>query len=409
MAREKITKSFDFSGGWIESLERKLVEVPNIELGVAFSLPEGRSEHFTIGKRQYYVVPTLSPKGRFGRIANRLMHEMESLKMVDYYLEVVRDFKPDIVHIFGTEREYGLVIPKIEMPTVIQIQGNLTVYSLKWFSGISTFDILRCSHVKDLITGRGLFHEYYTFLKRAQRERKILSHCRFLIGRTEWDKRVMSIIAPQSKYFHCDEVLREDFYKKQWRKQERSHFVLGSVIRNATYKGLETIYESAVLVNSILGEAIEWRVWGLNDGDEMARVVKNKYGTDLKEQGISLLGLKNSKELCEELLKIDLFVHASHIENSPNSVCEAMLLGMPIVSTSAGGTSSLLQGGVEGLLVQDGDPHVMSGAILELLRDQELAIRLGKNARARALKRHNPKKIVKDIMNIYKEVLVKEN
>lgn len=40
----------------------------------------------------------------------------------------------------------------------------------------------------------------------------------------------------------------------------------------------------------------------------------------------------------------------SHIENSPNNLCEAMILGMPCIATDAGGTSTLLSNMKDGLL-----------------------------------------------------------
>lgn len=73
-----------------------------------------------------------------------------------------------------------------------------------------------------------------------------------------------------------------------------------------------------------------------------------------------------------------IFIHPSHIDNSPNGLCEAMLLGMPIIAIYAGGIPSLLVNRREGLLVQDGDPYAMAGAIIELLKDAGLAKGFGK-------------------------------
>ena len=50
------------------------------------------------------------------------------------------------------------------------------------------------------------------------------------------------------------------------------------------------------------------------------------------------------------MLKSDIFVSASHIENSPNNVAEAMILGMPCIATFAGGTSSYIEDNKNGIL-----------------------------------------------------------
>jgi glycosyltransferase involved in cell wall biosynthesis len=60
---------------------------------------------------------------------------------------------------------------------------------------------------------------------------------------------------------------------------------------------------------------------------------------------------------------------------------------------------------MEGILVQDGDPWVMAGAILEIGRNAEFAKLLGRKARARALERHDKDRIISDLLNTYKEVL----
>jgi glycosyltransferase involved in cell wall biosynthesis len=95
----------------------------------------------------------------------------------------------------------------------------------------------------------------------------------------------------------------------------------------------------------------------------------------------------------------------SYIENSPNNLCEAMILGMPCVATFAGGTGSLLKDGEEGILIQDGDPYVLAGAILELKNYPEKAVEMSQKARASALKRHNVESVTEQYLNIYREII----
>jgi glycosyltransferase involved in cell wall biosynthesis len=95
----------------------------------------------------------------------------------------------------------------------------------------------------------------------------------------------------------------------------------------------------------------------------------------------------------------------SHIENSPNNLCEAMLIGMPCISTFAGGAGSLITDKFDGILIQDGDPYAMAGAILELYNDKEKAILLGQNARETALKRHDKDTVINDIIYNYNKII----
>jgi len=95
----------------------------------------------------------------------------------------------------------------------------------------------------------------------------------------------------------------------------------------------------------------------------------------------------------------------SHIENESNSLYEAMILGLPCISSFVGGTGSTIKDCYNGILIQDGDPWVLAGAILELYNDKEKAILLGQNARETALKRHDKDTIINDIINNYKEII----
>ena len=74
---------------------------------------------------------------------------------------------------------------------------------------------------------------------------------------------------------------------------------------------------------------------------------------------------------------------------------------MPCITTNAGGTSSLIEDNKEGIVIQDGDPFVMAGAIVEMINNYKKAIAYGENARKTALERHDAQKITQDLLNIY--------
>ena len=126
---------------------------------------------------------------------------------------------------------------------------------------------------------------------------------------------------------------------------------------------------------------------------------------DLEKIGVNLLGVRTEHELIEMLRESDIYCQVSHIENSPNSLCEAMMLGIPVVATNVGGTSSLLTDGQEGILVQEGEPYSFAGAILELSNNFNAASEFAQKGRIRALKRHEPSKVVREITNAYNTIL----
>jgi len=80
----------------------------------------------------------------------------------------------------------------------------------------------------------------------------------------------------------------------------------------------------------------------------------------------------------------DIFINPTNFDNFPVSIVEAMALGLPIVSTDAGGLPYLIKDGEDGLLVCKNDDIVMSQKIALLLQDPKLCKKLSENARKKA-------------------------
>lgn len=405
LAAETLTGQPTIEGGWIESLERHMLAQPGIEMAVAFPWRSQEIETFSLNDSTYYGYPQHRP-GKWRAYLERLQGRIEPETEVAYFLDIVERFQPDVIHIFGSERAYGLMIPQVQVPTLLWIQGNLTVYSQKWYAGLTQSDVRRHEPWRLRLTGNSWNQTYRRALRVAEREREIFRRCQYFTGRTAWDRRLVATLAPHTTYFHCDEVLREVFYQRAWQgPNHEDEYRLITTIRGNIYKGLETLFEGAKLLQDMLDRPLRWNLFGLEPTHELVRMCVKKTGVSPESVGLSLLGRQPAERLADELAQCHAFVHPSHIDNSPNSVCEAMLMGVPVVSTNVGGIPSLLTNGEEGTLVQNGDPYALAGAIAELLLAPEHAARLGQAARVRAMTRHRPETIVSNLLAIYDAVL----
>lgn len=392
-------KGRSFGGGWIDALQTKVEQEDNITLGLVF-YADTLINNFTHRKTAYFPVKRVLDT-KYKRFAGKLFAKVEYKENVGAFLQIVETFKPDVIHVHGTESSFGLIIEHItKIPVVVSIQGNLIVYSRKYFSGIPQSFIRKSA-------GRFFnktMQDYRSFKKRAHIESEILEQTRYVMGRTDWDKRITRVLAPQSKYFQVDEVIRPCFYTSQWSLKRNNTKVLFTTSSNSLYKGFETIVETAMLLKKRC--SFEWFVAGLNPHDELVQYAMKLFNiSDLGSLGIKLMGPIVAETILEKMLQADLYVQVSHIENSPNSICEAMLLGIPVVATSAGGTSSLVEDKKSGMLVQDGDATALAGTILELFGDSELAVQLGRAAYTSAHHRHDPGKIVGQLSSAYNTII----
>jgi glycosyltransferase involved in cell wall biosynthesis len=78
----------------------------------------------------------------------------------------------------------------------------------------------------------------------------------------------------------------------------------------------------------------------------------------------------------------DIFVLPSLVEGSSLAIYEAMASGLPVVTTPNAG--SIVRDGVDGLIVPGGDVDALTSALERLVRDRELRLTMGRNARERA-------------------------
>jgi glycosyltransferase involved in cell wall biosynthesis len=406
LATEPLTGKPTVGGGWIESLEKKMLEAPDIDCAVVFPWKTDTLQTFHFNDSTYYGYPVYRAGGKWKKTRDRIAGRIEPDDEVAYFLQIVEEFQPDIIHVFGSERSYGLLIPQVKVPVLLWIQGNLTVYARKWFAGISAEEVRKYERPFDRLKGHSWAHKYKRALNVAAREQEIFRHTRYFTGRTDWDRRLAMTLSPGSQYFHCDEVMRDPFYEQAWQPHEgREAYRLFTTIRGNIYKGLGTIFEAAKLLKPILDRPLEWHLAGMGPKHDLALIFERQTGIAPADYGVRLLGNRTPEELVAELLDTDIFVHPSHIDNSPNSVCEAMLMGVPVVSTNVGGIPSLITNNEDGLLVQDGDPYALAGAIADLLLNPDVAYACSQAARERGLLRNDPDKIFNDLMDIYDQVL----
>jgi glycosyltransferase involved in cell wall biosynthesis len=103
-------------------------------------------------------------------------------------------------------------------------------------------------------------------------------------------------------------------------------------------------------------------------------------------ESLTFTGVLPKAEWHQLSKKFDIFINTTNIDNMPVSIIEAMALGLPIVSTNAGGLPYLIENGVDGLLIPVKDERKMAEAITTLVNNPEKAMELSVKAREKAEK-----------------------
>jgi glycosyltransferase involved in cell wall biosynthesis len=390
--------------GWQEGLRKALeTHQPQVELGIVNFGPTGR-DPLVQGNATYFTIPRKSPRGTLSRAFRAWQHTVYSADDLERAIEMVAAFKPDLVHFHGTENFYGLIADRISVPSVLSLQAILHGLQPFFFSDAGLRDYFRQITSKKFVKGGGLIHRWLTLKAYLPVEQKILHACSNYMGRTAWDRAVLAALNPQAHYYHCDEVLTEGFYTTAWRAESAKQAVIYTTTTDAFFKGSLTLAQAVVILKRRGWKHLQLRLGGAQAKSYVGAAVTELARKEGVLENIVWLGRLSPTQIGAEMLGAGVYVHASHMDNSPNSLCEAMLEGMPCVAAFAGGVPSLVTDGVDGLLYHDLDAYILADKIASVLSDPALASRLGSQARRRALARHNPQGIATRTAEIYSQV-----
>ena len=401
-AEELLTGSGELkaSGGWMTGAAEALVRDDDIQLCVACVSDKVKSLTRISGRRiLYYVLP----KGKGNIKVNN--------DYCPYWLQIKSEFKPDITHIHGTEFSHGLAYLKAcgNDNVVISIQGLTSVCSKYYCYGMTRADVYRNLTFKDILKGT-VFHGQKLFAKRGKYELEMLGMAKHIIGRTSWDHAHVWAVNPDAEYHFCNETLRPEFYGgATWsygRCDKHSIF-----IGKATYplKGLHQVLKAMPLILRHYPDT-KIRIAGFDIVRTTTLIDKLRlsgYGRYLRrlikmnrlEDIITFTGPLNGEQMKNEYLRANVFVCPSSIENSPNSLGEAQILGTPCVAGYVGGTMDMMLGNEDNLYRFE-EVEMLAEKICSIFANQDRQ----PDMRATAALRHDPETNRKTLLEIYRKI-----
>ena len=394
------------TGGWIGALQEELIKRdPSFNLGISF--PSSDDKEVRDGNVTYYPIKVKDTEGFFHHIRFLLSYDRMKLanKLKEGMLRTIKEFNPDVVHVWGLENMYAILIPEIKCPFVVHIQGFITPIYTSYFSpGFSLLDLKKMDSVLNPLNwGYRLLNLsqiglYKGYKKRSEIEISVSPYIKYWMGRTEWDKEISKMLSPHSIYFHCDEIVRSAFVDCKWRYHYDGVIHIQSSISQYWYKGIDVILKTANTLKQ-LGIKFEWNVYGIKSKHRLVKFFEKSLSIKADNVNIVFQGYVDAATIRNSLLKSDVYFHPSNIENSSNAIAEAMMLGVPTIAQYVGGNPTMLKDD-SGILVSQGEPYIICAAILKMI-DKDNAIHYSEKALEVSKKRQNNEKILNDLLNIY--------
>jgi len=175
--------------------------------------------------------------------------------------------------------------------------------------------------------------------------------------------------------------------------------VVGNVAALTDHKDHATLIDAAADVVARVPHA---RFLVLGEGE-----LRTVLETRIRERGLEgkfvLAGFRRD---VDALLPIfDVFCLSSHMEGLGTSLLDAMMYGVPVVATIAGGIPEAVEDGVSGRLVPPRQPRCLADALVELLPDEQRRRAWGRAGRRRYEERFTAARMVEETLRIYEELL----
>jgi glycosyltransferase involved in cell wall biosynthesis len=170
--------------------------------------------------------------------------------------------------------------------------------------------------------------------------------------------------------------LRTEMIRKVDRTQLNIPVRLLYAGRLSLEKGIDILLQSVVLLKK---ENINFELWIAGDGylrNDIERCINDNHldGT------VKLLGqIPWGEELFNIMRESDILILPSYTEGLPLVLLDAMSQSLPVIASNVGGIPEIVRNEISGLLVGASRPDEIKNAVLRLIKDNDLRLKLIKN------------------------------
>ena len=401
----KLGKTSEVLGGWVESMAEQLSKNNDIELGIVCKCEENISFCETINGITYFSLHYTSSTS---------LAELE-----EKCSKIVSDFNPDIINIEGTEflhaRAMQLTAQKNNIPAVVSLQGILNGQYVYQCGQLQIDDMMFSKSLTEIFAG-WIMHLRKTkwYKPRMKSEKEIIENADYILGRTTWDRAHSYAINPKAKYYPCSRILRAPFYEEKWdiNKTERHSIYVGN-----GYSALKGVHFVVMALPYLVREYPDVKVYVAGykpyQENDKRSIIKKGYASYLKkliydlgvQDHIEFTGPLKAKQVAEKLSQVNAYVLCSTIENSPNTLGEAMMVGTPCISAYVGGASDMAEDGKEALFYRNDDPKLLAWNLKRIFDSDELALSLSEAAKKKARITHDAERNAQMLIDAYRDIL----
>jgi len=346
---------------------------------------------FSNGSNKFNI--KLSRVEKFDKFKINRTHVWFSLKLFfinPSMFKQIKNDKPDIIHTIGLRSFQSLIAwyasKKLQIPLIASDQGGLTTHPFLNNSGLLLKILYRIQNF---------------FIK------KIIRDCTSLSAANEYEKNIFLDLNPQSKIkiirngVNLKTLVSEINFKIKYNIDNKFILFVG---RFSKSKGIETLIHAFKLIqkNNNFSD-IRLVIMGVDFGYEqsMEKLIEMNNLTE------KILVIKNPprEDVISAYGESEFLILPSQWELSPLVPLESFAFKKPVISTKSHGIPYTVQDNKNGLLVEPNNPKQLSDAIIKLLLDEPLRIKLGLFGYNFVHEECNSISMAKNSLKLYEELL----
>ncbi len=355
----------------------------------------------------YYALPDTYP----------LAYNENKKKNIQAWKTLLEDEKPDLIQVWGTEFTHGLCALRAagNTPSVIYMQGYLGSIAKYYQAGLTAKELKKAVTLRDILKRDSIIKRQNKYQKSSLKEKEMLQLSGNIISENEWCNSNIRAIIPGINVHDCALSINKVFAEKEWTIDKVERHSIMCTAPGYPVKGLHMVFHAVALLKvkypdlkvyipgtkMVAGKSIR------------AQIRKSGYTKYIEmliarlgiEKNIVWLGRISQEELAKQYEKSHVFIMSSSIENHSSSLKEAMMIGVPCVSSSVGGIPEYVTHGQNGYLYRFEEYTLAAKYIQDIFENDELAIALSKNARSKMLSLHQHTDLYQKIVDIYKNIV----
>ena len=415
-------KTEDNKEGWLDGTLGRMSAEADVSntLTLAIAYPSDPSGTNQAGNGTEVSLNDMFKVNLYGYSDDRIRPEIYNCMLEGEFERIIIDFDPDIIHVFGTEYGHNLAVSRVrdriktesgKPSLLIGLQGIISECAKEYTAGMPQ-KAVESKTLRDVLRDDNVARQQEKFAKRGEFEKEAVTYATDITGRTSFDRNWSKDHSPNARYHHMNETLRSKFYSGTWDITECDRHVIFMSQGDYPLKGVHNVLVAMATLKEKYPDC-KLVVAGANitvADTPMQKLKLSGYGRylrqlidryDLKDH-VCFTGPLNADQMKDIFLKCHTYLCASSLENSPNSMGEAMLLGVPVVASRTGGIPSMIKDDEEGLLYDSIED--MTEAMDKIWSDDAYATELGAHGMARAKVTHDPDTNYRRLIEIYEEI-----